>query len=50
MGATYANLRNQALVNSALSAGGKKERHRLRDMRRDLGAQRGEGLSEQRTH
>jgi hypothetical protein len=28
----------------------KKERHRSRDMRRDLGAQRCEVLSEQRTH
>jgi hypothetical protein len=35
---------------SALSACSKKERHRSRDMRRDLGAQRCEVLSEQRTH
>jgi len=42
--------RRWRLVNSALSAGGKKERHRARDMWRDLGAQRCEALSEQRTH
>ena len=37
-------------ANSALSACSKKERHRSRDMRRDLGVQRCEVLSEQRTH